>query len=343
MHHLIEHPLQSFTTATVLPAALRAELEQLGDSTLTLVDSLNAPDGTTKLLLRCRDDSHIETVIMRYRRRITLCVSSQVGCPVGCAFCATGAMGFRRNLTTAEIVDQVRVAAHVLSVEGRRPSNVVFMGMGEPLLNLQAVLNAIELLTNPAGLGLAHRAIAVSTVGIPAGIRRLARVQPQIHLALSLHAPDERVRAQLVPPKFRHSIPEILAAADEHFALTHRKLFVEYVLMAGINDSPEQARKLAILLKGRVVTVNLLAWNEVPELRAAGRQTFPSSSAPLAAPSAFTRDKVLGGRIIRLRPPSPSAIARFRDILLAAGVETVVRASKGESIRAACGQLAGRQ
>jgi 23S rRNA (adenine2503-C2)-methyltransferase len=328
--HLTRRPLRPFTEATALPADSRDALAELGVSTLTLADSRTASDGATKFLLATHDGTLIESVIMRYRERITACVSSQVGCPVGCRFCATGAMGFRRDLSTAEIVDQVRTASVLAAEEGRRISNLVYMGMGEPLLNLQAVLESIRILTDPNGLGMAHRALSVSTIGIPNGILRLARAEPQVNLAVSLHAADDRTRALLVPKSFRYPLSEILEAAWSHFELTHRKLLVEYVLLGGINDSVDDARRLASLLRGHVVAVNLLAWNPVPQLGGRSGRHVAETKVPTAAPSAF-------------QPSSPAAITAFRRVLLSARIEAVVRQSKGSGIQAACGQLAGQR
>ena len=328
--HLMRRPFRPFAEATTLPAQIRDALAVPGESTLSLADSLTSPDGTTKLLLLARDGASIETVIMRYRERTTVCISSQVGCPVGCRFCATGAMGFRRSLSTAEIVDQVRKACVVAGEEDRRISNLVHMGMGEPLLNLQVVLESIRVLTDPQGLGFGHRALAVSTIGIPAGILQLARAEPQVNLAISLHAADDRTRALLVPKSRRHPLSEILKAAWEHFELTHRKLLVEYVLLGGINDSLEDARRLASLLRGHVVSVNLLAWNPVPEFTPRPMRHGAEAKAETASPEAF-------------RPSSPAAIAAFRHALLGAHIEAVVRQSKGSGIQAACGQLAGQR
>jgi 23S rRNA (adenine2503-C2)-methyltransferase len=257
---------------------------------------------------------------------------------VGCAFCATGAGDFRRNLSAAEIVDQVRIAAALSTESGSRLSNVVYMGMGEPLLNLRAVLASIKILTDPLGLKLGHRSLAVSTVGIPAGIIRLAQEEPQVNLALSLHAASDEVRERLIPNSHRHPLKDVLAAAWKHFELTRRKLLVEYVLLRGLNDSPEDARRLAALLRGHVVTVNLLAWNPVnvpPTLRrgAAG----PAAGATRSASAPPRKDS-------RTFSPSPrEAVVAFRDALRARGIEVSVRQSKGADIEGACGQLAGRQ
>jgi 23S rRNA (adenine2503-C2)-methyltransferase len=338
--HLLRRPLKAFSEATTLPASARIALDKLGVSSLTQAGVRTAADGTTKLLLAGQDEECLETVMMRYRDRVTVCVSSQVGCPVGCGFCATGAMGFRRNLSVAEIVDQVRATCVLAAAENRRVSNLVYMGMGEPLLNVQAVLDSIRVVTDPHGLGLAHRAISVSTVGIPSGILRLARAEPQINLALSLHAADDRTRALLIPDKFRHPLSAILGAAWEHFALTHRKLLVEYVLLQGVNDSLDDALRLASLLRGHVVTVNLVAWNPMPQTREKrAASSAKSRQAPLLQRTSLRSE----GLPASFRPSAPMVAAAFREALLGAHVEAVVRRSKGGGIQAACGQLAGHR
>jgi 23S rRNA (adenine2503-C2)-methyltransferase len=356
LEQLLRRPAQPFTDASALPGELRERLHSLGESVLSVAASRRASDGTTKLLLEAVDGSRVETVLMPYGSRVTVCISSQVGCAVGCGFCATGAMGFARNLLAAEIVDQLRAAASLLE-HGQRITNVVYMGMGEPLLNLGSVLDSIRILTAPAGLGLGHRAISVSTVGIPNGIVRLARAEPQVNLALSLHAADDETRAVLIPQGFRHPLAEILEAAWEHFTLTGRKLLVEYVLLAGVNDGIDDARRLAALLRGHVVTVNLLAWNPAcPEevqrvgpdrrrapgtaARSGSRQVLEKAQGgPGASGDAATPTRLRGAR--RFEPSSPPAIAAFRAALRAANIEAVVRQSKGTGIDAACGQLGG--
>ncbi len=342
--HLFRRPLLPFGSSTVLPPDTRAALDELGSSTLVVSGTKTAKDRTTKLLLTAADGATVEMVVMRYSRRVTACISSQVGCPVGCAFCATGLGGLERNLSAAEIVDQVRIATAIGAEEGWRLSNLVYMGMGEPLLNLQAVLASIRILTASQGLDLGHRSISISTVGIPAGIRRLARSEPQVNLALSLHGADDRTRARLVPETFRHPLANVLAAGWDHFEITHRKLLVEYVLLEGVNDSLNDAKRLAALLQGHVVTVNLLAWNPVSRLAESSRPTEPSRTGTARKTSRSTvspnEPDVLS--CPGFRPSSPGAIAAFRDALAAAGVEAVVRQSKGGGIDAACGQLAGR-
>ena len=335
--HLVNHPGVEFADATSIPGDLRSRLQVRGTSVLRETARRSSEDGTSKLLLAGSDGACIETVVMRYRQRVTACISTQVGCAVGCVFCATGGMGLTRNLTVAEIVDQARAVSALLHGEGRRLSNIVFMGMGEPLLNLQAVLTSIRVLTDPSGMNMSHRSLSISTVGIPAGIRRLADEEPQVNLAISLHAADDALRARLIPPKFRHSLTEILAAAWDHFELTHRKLLIEYVLLGDVNDSPEDARRLAALLKGHMVSVNLLVWNPVwrgPQPKsatAANRPTIPAADSGRA-------DRPAG----LLHAPTHQAVEAFRSILTSSRIETVVRQSKGGRIDAACGQLAGR-
>lgn len=305
--HLTQHPGLAFTAATNLPGPLREALHEAGHSTLALATRTDDPDGTSKLLLKAvSDGAALETVIMRYPRRSTVCVSAQIGCALECAFCATGSLGFTRNLTAAEIVDQVREARAILAKEGRRVTNVVYMGMGEPLLNLDAVLLSLKLLHDPSGLGHSARSLSVSTIGIPAGIRRLAREEPQVNLALSLHSADEELRTRLIPANRRFPLHDVLSACDDHFTMTRRKLFVEYLLLAGVNDSPRQANVLADLLRGRVIALNLIPWNPA-----------------------------CGG----FRPSPPESLVAFLNALKTRGVEVSVRESRGRSIAAACGQL----
>ena len=305
--HLMHHPVAPFSQATALGKDLREVLESEGASVFRLLKRTDDRDGTTKLLLANADGSAVETVAIRYPRRTTVCISTQVGCALGCAFCVTGSIRFRRNLTVAEIVDQVREARAVLADEGGLLQNVVFMGMGEPLLNLDAVLASLRILKDPGGLGFSQRSLSLSTVGIPAGIRRLAEQEPQVNLAISLHAADDALRTRLVPANRRYPLREVMQAAEDHFRLTHRKLFVEYVLLGGVNDSEKQAQKLADLLRRRVVAVNLIPWNP-------GQGEF--------------------------RPSSPAAVAAFQGVLAGRGFEVTVRESKGQRIEAACGQLA---
>jgi 23S rRNA (adenine2503-C2)-methyltransferase len=289
---------------TDLPRDLRGELaERVPFSTLTLEREAHASDGTVKALLRTPDGLPVEAVLMRYRDgRRSICVSSQSGCPLTCTFCATGAMRFGRNLTASQILDQ---ALHFRRTE---PVNhLVFMGMGEPLMNVDAVLGACARLPE---VGIAHRRTGVSTVGWIPGIRRLTDADMPIRLALSLHAPDDGLRSQLMPVNDRYPLVEVLEACREHHARRRRRVFVEYVMLGGVNDRYEQALALAGLLDPRVFKVNLIPYNPTD-----------------AAYAGSTRD----------------AIATFRAVLQEHGLSATVRLTRGRDIDAACGQLAARR
>ncbi len=293
----------SYEEMTSLPAALRAELaERVPFSTLALEREARSRDGTVKALFATADGRPVEAVLMRYGDgRRSLCLSSQSGCPLTCAFCATGQMRFGRNLASAEILDQA------LHFRRAGPVNhCVFMGMGEPMMNLDAVLAACERLPD---LGIAHRRTAISTVGWVPGIERLAECDLPLRLALSLHAPDDALRSELMPVNDRYPIAEVLAACERHHARHRRRIFVEYVMLAGVNDRVEQARALAGLLDRRVHKVNLIPFN-------------PTGSA-------------FAGSTRR-------AITAFRAVLEERGFATTVRVTRGRDIEAACGQLAAR-
>ncbi|MBI1900054.1 MAG: 23S rRNA (adenine(2503)-C(2))-methyltransferase RlmN, partial [Planctomycetia bacterium] len=238
--------------------------------------------------------------------RRTICISTQVGCAMGCVFCASGLEGVARNLSTGEIVEQMLLLQRLLSPE-ERLSHIVVMGMGEPLANLDRLLPALAEATSPAGLGISARRVTISTVGLPEGIRRLAAADVPYHLAVSLHAPDDELRNELVKVNAKIGIEAILAAADDYFEKTGRRLTFEYVLLLGINDQPQHARKLAALLEGRTALVNVIPYNPVEGL-------------PFQTPSA-------------------DAVARFAAILENAGIQVKVRRRKGDEINAACGQL----
>lgn len=288
---------------TDLPARLRERLA--GDvpfSTLQLEREARASDGTVKALFRTHDDRPVEAVLMRYRDgRRSVCVSSQSGCPLTCTFCATGQMRFGRNLTAAEILDQV---LHFRRIE---PVNhLVFMGMGEPLMNLDAVLDAARRLPD---VGITHRRTGVSTVGWVPGIRRLTDEAPPLRLALSLHAPEDALRSQIMPVNERYPLAEVLEACEAHYARRRRQVFVEYVMLAGVNDGYGQAVALAQLLDPRVYKVNLIPFNPTGT-------TYEGSS--------------------------PAAIAAFKAALEEHGLRATVRLTRGRDIDAACGQLAAR-
>ncbi|MBX7164968.1 MAG: 23S rRNA (adenine(2503)-C(2))-methyltransferase RlmN [Pirellulales bacterium] len=304
---LFERRAQSWEAMTDLPKRLREMLTaELPLWTTQIVARREAGDTTEKLLLELRDGHRIECVLIREQPRCTICISTQVGCAMGCAFCASGLEGVVRNLEAGEIVEQMLRLQHCLAPD-ERINHVVVMGMGEPLANLRNLLSALAVATDPAGLGISARRITISTVGLPAGIEELARQDVPYRLAVSLHAPDDELRNRLVKVNRSIGIPAILAAADKYFARTGRRLTFEYVLLAGVNDSPEQARRLAKLLAGRTALVNVIPFNPVEGL-------------------AFAT-------------PSSAALAEFRSTLSSAGVEVRVRKRKGDQIDAACGQL----
>jgi 23S rRNA (adenine2503-C2)-methyltransferase len=293
----------SYEEMTDLPARLRAELaRRVPFSTLALEHEARASDGTVKALLRTHDGRPLEAVLMRYRDgRRSLCLSSQSGCPLTCAFCATGAMRFGRNLTASEILDQ---ALHFRRSEA--VDHAVFMGMGEPMMNLESVLAACRRLPD---LGITHRRTAVSTVGWIPGIRRMAQDPMPLRLALSLHAADEALRSELMPVNERYPLRDVIAACHEFYARKRRMVFVEYVMLAGVNDTSPQAAALAELLDPRVFKVNLIPYN-------------PTGS--------------------EFRGSSPKAIEAFRGELERHGLGATVRLTRGRDIDAACGQLAAR-
>ncbi len=302
----------SYEEMTDLPKGLRARLAAEFPLNLPRPGALqlDAEEGTEKVLLHLSDGEAIEAVLMREEDRRTVCVSTQVGCPVGCAFCATGRMGYVRDLSPGEIAAQVLHFARRLAEAGERVTHVVVMGMGEPFLNYEATVKAIRNLNHPQGFGLGARRFTLSTVGVVPGIYRLAKEGLQLNLAVSLHAPEDGLREELVPLARRWPIREVLKAADAYSAATGRRVTYEYVLLARVNDSPAQARALARLLSGRLAHVNLIPFNPAPGL-------------PFQ------------------RPPWPRVEA-FRRELLKRGVDVTVRRSRGVRIQAGCGQLRSR-
>jgi 23S rRNA (adenine2503-C2)-methyltransferase len=258
------------------------------------------------LLLRLQDGELVECVLMRDPDRRTVCISTQVGCAMGCVFCASGLLGVKRNLTPTEIFEQVLVL-HRLMKDDEHITNVVVMGIGEPLANYKALMQSLTFLTAEDGFGLGARRITVSTVGLPEKIRELAQSGQQYNLAVSLHAPNDALRTEIVPVNRNIGIQDILQAADDYFEVTGRRISYEYVLMAGINDRPEHAEELAWLLRGRNAHVNLIPMNGVNEL-------------------------------IMTAPRDPDT-QQFLMILEECGITATVRKRKGADIDAACGQL----
>jgi 23S rRNA (adenine2503-C2)-methyltransferase len=286
---------------TDLPSELRAELAgAVPFSSLTVEREAEARDGTLKTLFRTYDGHPLEAVLMRYRDgRRSICVSSQSGCPLTCSFCATGSMRFGRNLTASEIADQALHFRRLESID-----HCVFMGMGEPMLNLDEVVEAARLLPD---LGITHRRTTVSTVGWLPGLRRFVdEVEEPIRLALSLHAADPALRSRLMPVNDRYPLAEIVAECERYFELRRRKVFVEYVMLAGVNDRVEQARQLADLLDPRIFKVNLIPYNPTGLYDGSSRK----------------------------------AIEAFKSVLDRARVPATVRLTRGRDIAAACGQLA---
>ncbi|MGQ0637215.1 MAG: 23S rRNA (adenine(2503)-C(2))-methyltransferase RlmN [Planctomycetaceae bacterium] len=296
-----------FDAMTDLPASLRM---RLGDSfeifSSRTIAHQKSQDGTEKLLLELRDGERVECVLMREDDRRTICISTQVGCGMGCVFCASGLAGLTRSLSAGEILEQVLRLDRLLHPL-ERITNIVVMGMGEPLANLANLLKALASLEDKGGLGLSPRRITISTVGLPEKIRELARVDKPYNLAVSLHAPNDALRNELVPVNAHIGIDAILAAADEYFDLTGRRVTYEYVVLAGRNDAPELAEELAGRLRGRNAHVNLIPMNAVADLP--------------------------------FHDPAPTLLQRFVETLEHGGITVTVRKRKGADIDAACGQL----
>ena len=306
-----------------LPAAFRSRLAHAFRIDTIVEDEIRLADAglTEKTLHLLSDGALIESVLMHYpargfagssrplhRERHTLCISSQAGCAVGCPFCATGELGLGRDLETAEIVDQVRHAASRLAATGRNLTNVVFMGMGEPLLNLDRVLEAVAILSDPRQFGLGARHVVVSTSGVVPGIRRLTALGPQFTLAVSLHAARDPLRDVLVPLNRRWPVAEVVAASRDHALATGRRVSYEYVMISGVNDTDVDADALATLLRGDLAHVNLIPMNPVAHT--------PWTASP------------------------PERVAQFAARIRRSGVGVTVRANRGQDAGAACGQLA---
>jgi 23S rRNA (adenine2503-C2)-methyltransferase len=305
--------LTDYSEMVNIPAALRRALAtEAPISLLEAVRSVATDDGETiKTLYRTGDGQVLETVLMLYPNRATVCVSCQVGCAVGCAFCATGLMGLARNLGAGEMVAQVVGAAREARLRGRDLNNIVMMGMGEPLQNYAETMKFINIVHDPDGLDIGARRITISTSGIVPKIDALAEEPLQLNLAVSLHAPGDELRSQLVPINRRYPIATLMAAVDRYIAKTRRRVSFEYALMRGINDSEQTALDLADLLRGRLCHVNIIPLNPV--------------------------------ELLPYERPDPAGIEHFAGILRAAGIPTSIRYSRGLDIDAACGQLRARE
>ncbi len=299
--HLWKSPRESFEAIVQLPKAFRDKLaEEFSIPRLALSARQLSTDGTEKFLFRLFDGEHIETVAIPEGQRLTLCISSQAGCALQCSFCATGAMGFSRNLRLFEIAGQVR---EVTLLTGRQPTNIVFMGMGEPLMNWKAVDPTLTILNDENGFGIGARHITVSTVGVLPGIIALGERKEQFRLAISIHAPTDALRRTLMPINTKYPLAQVIEAAR----VFDRRVTFEYVMLHGVNDEPAHAIQLAELARRCKAFVNLIP------LHAGGAGDFT--------------------------PTSPQGIAAFARAIRSKGVEVAIRKSRGKDIAAACGQL----
>jgi len=305
-------PVKDFFAMTNLPPAMRERLDsEFVFQSVEPVKEVKSRDRkTSKTLFRLRDGQTIESVLMLYNKRRTVCVSSQVGCAFGCPLCATGAGGFERNLTAAEIVDQVLFFSRRLKAGDQAVSNVVFMGMGEPLVNFEAVWQAIENLTSPKLLGIGARHITISTSGIAPGIKKLGKKKSQVGLAVSLHAPNDKLRDQMVPPNKMYPLEVLLSACRDYVRSTNRRISFEYALIKDVNDSVQMAIELGNLLKGLNCFVNIIPVN-------------PADHTDFI-------------------PPPKAKVQYFSETLARHHVANTVRMRRGADIDAGCGQLKAR-
>ena len=315
MKWIYQFGVDDFDVMTNLSKALRERLKEVAEIRLPeVVQDMPSSDGTRKWLLKVDEVNHIEMVYIPEAERSTLCVSSQVGCTLACSFCSTARQGFNRNLSAAEIVGQVALATRIIGLpenKGERVvTNVVMMGMGEPLLNLDNVVKAMDLMQDDLAFGISKRRVTLSTAGVVPGIDEL-REQSDVSLAVSLHAPNDALRDELVPINKKYPIKELMAACKRYVAgKPHRRVTFEYVMLAGVNDTLEHARELVKILRGVPAKVNLIPFNPFP-------------GAPYECSSL-------------------DAINAFREVIMQAGIITVTRKTRGEDIAAACGQLAGK-
>lgn len=307
IHWVFQRRATEFDQMSDLPKSLRSQLAESFRLRVTKVAAtVESKDGTDKLLVRLPDGGEVECVLLRDGARRSICVSSQVGCAMGCVFCASGLDGVDRNLTTGEILEQMLLLQARLDDE-ERLSHIVMMGMGEPLANLDRVLGALEMARSEDGLGISPRRITISTVGLPPAIDKLSANKVPYNLAVSLHAPNDELRSELVPVNKNIGVQAILDAADRYFESSGRRLTFEYVLLGGVNDSEDEASQLVRLLKDRTAMLNVIPYNPVEGLP--------------------------------YRTPSQKKIAEFRKTLEAGGVNVKFRQKKGSEIDAACGQL----
>ncbi len=304
---LCRDSVSDWDQASVLPLSLRKKLNEYSPIDIAAQLFPSQDRKTVKALLELDDGERVETVLMRHQDgRNTVCVSCQVGCPMGCEFCATGTMGFVRNLSVGEIISQVLVFCRLLKGEGAAVTNIVFMGMGEPFNNYDAVLQSVRLFNSSDAFNIGARRMAVSTSGIVPGIDSFADEKLQVNLAISLHAPTDALRTRLMPINKVYPIADVLAAVDRYLAKTSRRVMFEYLMIEGVNDSEKDAQHLAKLLKKPLYLVNIIKYNETGKYRAS----------------------------------TPLAIKRFITILQETGIPVTERYRFGHDISAACGQLA---
>jgi 23S rRNA (adenine2503-C2)-methyltransferase len=302
--------ISNWNEATTLPKDLREKLEK--DYPINIESkAFKSLDGNTvKALITLYDGLNIETVLMQHKGRNTICVSTQVGCPLNCSFCATGKMGFKRNLEMAEIIEQILFFGRYLKIQDQKITNIVFMGMGEPFLNYENVINAIKYLNQKDTLNLGMRHFAISTSGIPDKIKKFANENMEVNLALSLHAADDSLRTKMMPVNKAYPLYKVLEALTYYQEKTRRKIMFEYIMIKGVNDRAEEGRKLIDLAQKYICVVNLIPYNSSPNSH--------------------------------YKPSPLENIKRFKLLLQKAGVSVVQRFSYGRDIDAACGQLANK-
>jgi 23S rRNA (adenine2503-C2)-methyltransferase len=324
MKAVYDELVSDWDETSTLPKDLRAQLNEA--CPLAIEAEITKGKASSKALVTLADGANVETVLMQHKktiavsssfamdmgetgpmagRRNTVCVSTQVGCPMGCLFCATGKQGFKRNLSAEEMLEQVLLFARLLKKQDQRVTNVVFMGMGEPFLNYEEVIKAVALIHDKFGLG--ARRMSISTCGIVPGIKRLAKERFEVNLAISLHAPNDFIRTKLMPANITYSLQDVMKALDYYVEQTNRQVMYEYIMLDGVNDSPKEARELIALLKDRLAVVNLIPYN--------GKEFKPSS-----------REKR----------------EQFKKILGAGHIRVIERAGYGQEIEGACGMLAGK-
>jgi 23S rRNA (adenine2503-C2)-methyltransferase len=303
---IYQNGASSFDIMTDLSKQIRTELSKRAEiKNLKIVEKLDSLDGSSKFLFRLSDGLHIESVLIPEKNRVTLCISSQAGCAVGCRFCATGKMGFMRNLDAGEIVDQLLQAQ---KFSNRKISNIVFMGMGEPMLNLKSVLKACEIMGDDYGPSLAQKKITISTVGIVHGLRKFVDNVHRLGLAISLHSADEKVRKKIIPAAGKNRLQDILTLAKQYTERTGRRVYFEYLLLGGLTDSLADARKLVKAIHGIPCKINLIKYNPVDGLP--------------------------------FKEPAAENVEKFKEYLYPRTYAVIIRESRGADIKGACGQLA---